>query len=60
MSIQKDHKHLLDVGVQAELELLEFVGIRIWENLGGLCLILEMNGCCFFYFYNKTQSPLPV
>jgi len=27
-----DHKHLLDVGVEVELDLLEFAGIRIWEN----------------------------
>jgi hypothetical protein len=44
--MQKDHKHLLDVGVEVELDLLEFVEIRIWEKLGELCLILEINGFC--------------
>jgi len=29
-----DNNHLLDVRVEVELDLLEFVGIRIWEKFG--------------------------
>jgi len=28
----KDHKHWLDVGVEVELDFLEFVEIRIWAK----------------------------
>jgi len=27
-----DYIHLLDVRVEVELDLLELVGVRIWEN----------------------------
>jgi len=29
-----DYNHLLDVEVEIELDLLDFVGIRVWKKLG--------------------------
>jgi len=52
--MSNDHNHLLDVGVEAEIDLIEFVGIRIWDKLD-LLLILKHNGFCFCMCCSKIE-----
>jgi len=30
--MSNDHNHLLDVGVEIDFDLLEFVGIQVWRE----------------------------